>query len=100
MNKGNIIHEYIFFRPAAYGSNARGDIMANAQTIMVHKQLPLMFEHFTVMYTQTPQEKELMTTIEGQMKKDIRGDSDDKRAENNRAGANRIVQIAVIQRET
>ena len=74
--------------------------MANAQIIMLHEQLPLMFEHFTVMDIQIPQEKEMITTIYRQMNKDISGDSDDKRAENNSAGANRIVQIAVIQRET
>lgn len=33
------------------------------------------------------------------MNKGIRGDSNDTRTQNNRAGTNRIVQIAVIQRE-
>lgn len=74
--------------------------MANAQVIMVHKPLPLTFEHFTVMYIQIPQEKELMTQIHKQMTKDIRRDSDDKRAENTSAGAKRIMQIAVIQKDT
>ena len=31
MNKGNIIPEYIFFRPAVYGNNARGGNMAHVR---------------------------------------------------------------------
>lgn len=78
MNKGNVIHEYMFLKPAAYDSNARGDTMVHAQTIVVQDQLTLMFEHFTVMYTQTSQENELITTIYEQMNKDVREDSDDR----------------------
>ena len=74
--------------------------MVHTQTVMVHEQPLLLFEYFTVVYTNTPQENEPITAIYRPKNKDIREDSDDSGAENNSAGANRTVQMVIIERET
>lgn len=70
--------------------------MAHAQTIVVYEELPLMFEHFTMMYTQTFCESRLTWIKSGANKQDIKKASHDRRAENNSISTNIILQMIMI----